>query len=187
MNHKKIDLSFLKSIHIWRYVAYLLLFYLALVFFQKHKTFFIFFSLLFLASISRIYNHFFWLPQLGFELYSTSTILTAYLLGPWYGMLQGVLSNFFAYFFSGKVKHYALIGTVSWAIIGFACGLMRPLNINVTTFGIWSVILYEVITTPLFRLSGVRIGSALFHFFTHILLSLFVFRTFVPILYAILR
>ncbi len=187
MNYKKLDFSILKNIHIWRYILYLILFYLALVFFQKHKTFFTFFILLFLASISRIYNHFFWLPQLGFELYSTSTILTGLLLGPWYGMLQGLLSNFFAYFFSGKIKYYTYISMTAWGLIGLTCGLIRHLNINITVLGVLFVIIYEIITVPIFVISGARISSAMFHTFTHILLTMFIFRTLVPILYAILR
>ncbi|MBT4022945.1 hypothetical protein HN789_05385 [archaeon] len=134
-----------------------------------------------------MYNHIYWLPQLGFELYSTATILTGLLLGPWLGLLQGILSQFFAYFFSGKIKHYALIGIISWAIIGFICGLIRNLNISVTKIGIFFIVLYEGITTPLFRLSGVRTFSAIFHLITHIIIGIFLFSTLAPILYNILR
>ena len=187
MKYKKIDFTLLKNIHIWRYMLYLILLYLAVIFFQRHKTIFTFFILLFLASISRIYNHFFWLPQLGFELYSTSTILTGLLLGPWYGLLQGLLSNFFAYFFSGKIKYYTYISMTAWGIIGLICGLISSFNINITILGVGFVIIYEIITVPIFVISGARISSAIFHMFTHILLTIFIFRTFVPILYTILR
>lgn len=177
----------MKNFKISKIIFLLVLVYLILLVYFLYRPFFIFFFLLFLASISRMYNHIYWLPQLGFELYSTATVLTGLLLGPWLGLLQGILSQFFAYFFSGKIKHYAIIGMSSWAIIGFICGLIRNLDFSVTQIGIFFVVLYEAITTPLFRLSGVRTFSAIFHLITHIIISVFLFSTIVPILYNILR
>jgi len=167
---------------------FLLVFFIIIGFIIRHKAVFVFLFLLFLASISRTYNHFFWLPQLGFELYSASTILTGIILGPGYGFLQGMLSNFFAYFFSGKFKiHSTLISMFAWGMIGMICGIMAPLNPNITILGMVLICAYDLISFPIFVATGTRISSALFHLFTHILLSLFLFRTLVPILYIILR
>jgi uncharacterized membrane protein len=125
------------------------------------------------------------LPQLGLEFYSGATILTAYLLGPLPGAIQGILSNFFAYFFSGKIKYYTYISMASWAIIGYICGYLT--RFNITVVGILSVLIYDLVTQPIFVMSGARITSALFNFFTHLLLTIFLFRTLVPVLYFILR
>ena len=182
-----ISKNIFKNVNFWKLFTYLILLYLVSIFFIKHKALFTFFLLLFLASISRLYNHYFFLPQLGFELYSTATVLTGLLLGPIWGFVQGVLSNFLAYFLSGKIKYYTYISMVSWGIIGFICGYLRHFNINLTLIGVGFVLLYDLITTPIFVISGARITSALFHFVTHLLLSLILFRTLAPLLYIILR
>jgi LytS/YehU family sensor histidine kinase len=177
----------LKNINFWKLLSYIILLYLASMFVSRHKALFTFFFLLFLASISRLYNHYFFLPQLGFELYSTATVLTGLILGPMWGLLQGLLSNFFAYFLSGKIKYYTYISMVSWGLIGFVCGHLRHFNINLSILGVGFVLIYDLITTPIFVISGARITSALFHFVTHFLLSLFLFRTVAPLLYTMLR
>lgn len=177
----------IKNLSITKLLILLFLMYLVFIFFNRHKTLFIFVFLLVLASISRTYNHFIFIPQLGFELYSVSTVLTGLLLGPWYGLLQGMLSQFFAYFFSGKIKYYTYLGIVGWGLIGFICGLLQTSNIPLFTLGVGFVILYDLITAPIFIFSGARITSCIFHDVTHALISMFVFRTIAPLLYSILR
>jgi len=122
-----------------------------------------------------MYNHIFWLPQLGFELYSTATIITALLYGPFLGFIMGNLSQLLAYALSGKIKYYTYLGMIGWGIIGIIVGLTRNFNFNITHLGIFFVFIYDIITLPLFIMSGARITSALFHFVTHQLLSIIIF------------
>ena len=188
IRNMKFDRLFIKLLNIKSASAFAALIILY-VLFQRNKPIMFFSLLLLMASVSRTYNHFFWLPQLGFELYSTSTILTGILLGPIAGALQGVLSSLFAYLLSGKIKFYAYISMAAWGLIGLVCGLIKTYSIsfNVTYLGIFLVILYETVTTPLFIMAGARISSALFHTFTHILIVIFLFRVIVPTLYILLR
>jgi hypothetical protein len=160
---------------------------LSYIVFQRYKAIAIFGLLLLGAAVSRMYNHIFWIPQLGFELYSSATVLTGYLLGPLPGLFQGILSNFFAYLLSGKIKFYAVISMLAWGMIGFACGLLRDFNLDITKVGLFFVISYDIITTPIFISSGARVTSAAFHFVTHILFSVILFSSLVPFIYSILR
>jgi len=138
-----------------------------------------------LGSASLLYVRYFKEAYvLGVELVTFAAIMTGYAYGSGAGATVGFVAIFFSQVLSGRFKYSTIISIVMVPIIGFAAAFTTFLPI--TTAGLILVVIYDLVTLPLYMLLGSRLISSAIYFITHMLFVYWMFSEVAPFLIKIM-